>query len=143
MFEALSLAEQLPEPAGRFTKPMQPAGFEALAGVPIKAPTRPPPSHLAVVPAPKEGAVHSASRVHAAQIAARERAAAERAREEADAERARLEAIRQAETAVNQAKADEAQARKAWEKAKDRLDEAERELKRRGETKTGRHSSNR
>ena len=36
MLEAVSLTESTPEPPGRFTKPLQPAGFEALAGIPIK-----------------------------------------------------------------------------------------------------------
>ena len=32
-FETLSLASEPPEPPGRLTKPLQPSGFEALAGV--------------------------------------------------------------------------------------------------------------
>jgi hypothetical protein len=42
MFEALSLAPQAPSRAGRFSETLQPAGFEALAGVtPAGRPTRP------------------------------------------------------------------------------------------------------
>ena len=138
--EALSLSEQLPEPPGRLTQPMQPAGFEALAGVPLGRPARPTPS-LAVVP-PSRGAVGETPAVREARLA-RERATAERAREQAEAEeeRARLEAVRQAETAVNQARADEARAREAWENAKGRLRDAERELERLRETKGRRHPS--
>jgi len=40
-FEALSLASQMAEEAGRVTRPIQPAGFEALSGVKLAAP--PPP----------------------------------------------------------------------------------------------------
>jgi hypothetical protein len=36
-FEALSMASQPAEPHGRLTKPQQPAGFEALAGVKVSA----------------------------------------------------------------------------------------------------------
>ena len=36
-FEALSLASGSPEPPGRLTKALQPSGFEALAGVQVKA----------------------------------------------------------------------------------------------------------
>lgn len=36
-FEALSVATEMPEPPGRLTKPLLPAGFEALAGVKVSA----------------------------------------------------------------------------------------------------------
>jgi len=34
--EALSVASDLPEPPGRMTRPLKPAGFEALSGIPIE-----------------------------------------------------------------------------------------------------------
>src|SRR5439155_24705177 len=42
-FEALSLAAEPPQPPGRLTEALQPAGFEALAGVTPKP--QPKPSH--------------------------------------------------------------------------------------------------
>jgi hypothetical protein len=137
MLEAVSLSERLPEPAGRFTKPLQPAGFEALVGLPLKAAAR--PQHLTVVPPRTSGSAElkPADRARAAKERERE---AERERA-AQVERARQEALRLAETAVNQAKAGEAEARKAWENARDRLSEAERELEKLRETKAGRQPS--
>ena len=43
-FETLSLSPSAPEPHGRLTKPLQPAGFEALSGVKIAAPVVKEPS---------------------------------------------------------------------------------------------------
>ena len=139
MLEALSLSETLPEPVGRFTKPLQPAGFEALAGIPIKGATSPVRPHLTVVP-PQRGGPSGALAAKERAAAARERAEAEREKAAQD-ERERLEAVRLAETALNQAKAEEAQARKAWENAQGRLKEAERKLSDLRETKTSRHPS--
>ena len=42
-FEALSLSSGHREAPGRLTRPLQPAAFEALAGVKLKAPPAPPP----------------------------------------------------------------------------------------------------
>jgi hypothetical protein len=121
MLEAVSLSDEPPEPPGRFATILQPAGFEALAGIPIKEGGAPQRPQLRIV---GSGRGSSAKERAAAE---REEAAAERERA-AEAERERRAAIAQAETAVAQARLDEARARKAWENSKERLDEAEREL---------------
>jgi hypothetical protein len=123
MLEAVSLSDEPAEPPGRFTTVLQLAGFEALAGIPIKGGGAPQRAHLTVV-GPGRG---SSAKERAA--AEDEEAAAERERA-AQAERERRAAITQAETAVAQARLDEARARKAWENSKERLDEAARELDR-------------
>jgi len=57
-FEALSLATSLPDAPGRLTSPLQPAGFEALAGVSIPAravATRTRTAHGAAAPTHEQG----------------------------------------------------------------------------------------
>ena len=46
-FEALSVGQGADGPPGRLTKPLQPAGFEALAGVKVKSQVASPKSHVA------------------------------------------------------------------------------------------------
>ena len=104
--EALSLAPDMPEAPGRLTRPLRPAGFEALTGVtPV------------VVPAQKP------------QHAKREQATAKeddaRRREAAEARRAAAE-LAKAEAALDRAKAAETRARIAWERAKRDVESAER-----------------
>ena len=96
----MSLAPELPEPEGRLTKPFQPAGFEALAGIDVKAP----------------------SDKHAAQHAAR-RAADDKAR--ADAEQRKQRMLEQARAVLAAAQEAEAQARGEWERTKRDLKAAE------------------
>lgn len=105
--EAVSLARNLPEPPGRLTKPLRPAGFEALAGVPVKArpSTEPVPGRTA---GPK--LVDKTN-----SITGKKREEEER-RKEADERRAK-EATQRAEQAIARAKAQEARARAAWERA--------------------------
>jgi hypothetical protein len=123
MLEAISLTESTPEPAGRLTKPLQPAGFEALAGIPIKAlPAR--KAHTESQGAPLS-AVQTKASPSAARRAEERRAAAERERA-AEAERA----IKKAQAAWERAKFAEERARKAWQKAKAEADAAEKELDR-------------
>jgi hypothetical protein len=99
--EALSVAATLPEPPGRFTRPLKPAGFEALSGVSPVAAT--------VKKAPDKSAE------------AETRRKAETAR--------RLEAeMKRAEEVFDGATAAEARARAAWERAKRDLESAERAL---------------
>ena len=107
-FEALSLAADSNEAPGRLTKPLQPAGFEALAGVTPKA-----PAPLAFKPRESESKVDRK----------KERAAAEAARE-------REAAIKAATAAVARAEAAEQLARTAWEKSHDKLLEARQNLTR-------------
>ena len=110
-FEALSLASTPPEPPGRLTHPMQPGGFEMLAGVePARrgAPQR-------VRPASPD----------TEQVAAVERT---RQRAAAAATRRRDAAIASLERAVLRAKENAALARRAWDRATDELAAAERRL---------------
>ena len=122
MFEAVSLQPEPPEPHGRFTKVVQPQGFEALAGVAFKLPAPGEPVHGRK---PTEKASPAASKREAA-AEARER---ERQEREAAAARKRHEAaLKAAESKVLDAKKDEAAARRAWDAAKQTLEEAERQL---------------
>jgi hypothetical protein len=119
MLELLSVAESIEEPQGRFTQPLQPAGFEALAGVAIKASPHAATS-LSVPHAEKPTRRPVAS-------APRDRHAIERARrEQAAAERRRRQALAKAEAAVSHAAAHERKARAEWEHAKQQLEDAER-----------------
>ena len=106
-FEAVSLARDLPERPGRLTRALQPAGFEALAGVPLKALPRAAPVPLPA-PAPKV--------IETAKSTARKREAEDRRTKEA---------FKRAEQAVARAKADEARARAAWERTRHALEAAE------------------
>lgn len=111
--EALSLTSSDGAP-GRLTKPLQPAGFEALAGVALRTPT----------PA------DSASRTTAKTREASGPSAEDRrqARLEAAAERRHAAAIRVAEGNLKKAQAAEVRAREAWERMRDEVEQAERTL---------------
>lgn len=98
MLEAVSLATKVSEPPGRFTTALKPAGFEALAGVPVK-PVR-----------------------EAAQPKERKRQGP------SPAERRHMAALKKAERNVERARAREARARAAWERAKNLREVAERNL---------------
>lgn len=122
MFESLSLATTAPASPGRLTEALQPAGFEALAGVPnleLSTPHREPPKRTAeprtlnvVEPrtAPVEPRTSKAAKRAAAEAA---RAAAERKKYEA--------AVKNAEEALTRVEGAERDARAAWEKAHDDL----------------------
>jgi hypothetical protein len=124
--EAVSLARELPERPGRLTKALRPAGFEALAGIPVKptpravAAPRParqaqdPRSHIRLLDRPRPGddgrpdpALKSAARKRDARDARRKKA------------------IERAAAVATRAKAAEARARTAWERAKQALAAAE------------------
>lgn len=84
-FEAISLAAEPPEPPGRLTKPLAPAGFEALAGVQVAGP--------------------SAERVTAEKEKAKAKEIDEADRRKADAARKKQDAeIKKAEAALERAK---------------------------------------
>jgi hypothetical protein len=124
-FEALSLATERPESPGRLTEAMQPAGFEALAGV------KPQPAALKSKPDLARAALHQSK--PAAEPPMKRDAKADRARREAEAREAaaireRQAAVKQAETKVARAEAAEQQARAVWERAHDDLLEARRTL---------------
>lgn len=121
--EALSLAPEWPEPPGRLTRPLQPAGFEALAGVPIRG--KPVEED-----AGKEGPAKAGHHVRSVRLQAdptrADRDAKERhARELAERRRAEAE-LHRAEAVLDRAKAAQAQARAALERANDQLAAAER-----------------
>jgi hypothetical protein len=121
MFEALSLQKTPPEPHGRFTKPMQPQGFEALAGVAITA--MPPALRT---PAGKE-TTPPASRA-AKPTAAEARELHRREQEAAIAARQHAAALTAAEAKLSHARTVEANARTEWEQSRKMLDEAEEML---------------
>jgi hypothetical protein len=142
-FEALSLATERSESPGRLTEALQPAGFEALAGVtpqPGVARTQPGAAR-AIPPSLKLRRTAEASTAAgrtrdgggAAAPATRRDAQAERARREAEAKEAaaireRDAAVKQAEAALARAQAAEQQARTVWERAHDELLEARRKV---------------
>lgn len=121
MLENVSLTEQPPEPHGRFTKVVQPAGFEALLGVALK----PTPAALRVVdpktPASKTG---KAVAPGPADLQAQQRLE----RERAEAADRRNRAIADAEARLAAARQHEAGTREAWHQAKDAVEAAERDL---------------
>jgi hypothetical protein len=111
-FETLSLASGSSETPGRLTKALQPAGFEALAGVTPRA-----PAPLAFKARESVGGRPAGSKVDRRK----ERAAAEAARK-------RDAAIKSAAAAVERAEAAEQLARTAWERSHDKLLEARQTL---------------
>jgi hypothetical protein len=130
-FEALSLAAEPPEPPGRLTEPMQPAGFEALAGV------TPQRSQVTSQKSPVEGRrskeggnAKGGRQVEVerpkptrAELRAAEHAAREEAERQAAARKREAE-LRKADAAVARAEANEKLARATWERAHDALLEA-------------------
>jgi hypothetical protein len=120
MFEALSLQKTPPEPHGRFTKPLQPQGFEALAGVEIKA--IPPSLRAPVEKETLQAGAPSARKPTAAEA----RELRRREQEAAMAAREHAAALKAAETKLAQARTVEARARAEWERSKQALDEANR-----------------
>jgi hypothetical protein len=130
-FEALSLASEPPETPGRLTQALQPAGFEALAGV------KPQPGALLVFQPPREAPKSKATPAARAgkadgdnekQRRAEEQREAREREKAAAAARERQAAIKKAEAAVARAEAAEQQARAVWDKAHDALLEARRAL---------------
>jgi hypothetical protein len=132
-FEALSLATEPPESPGRLTEALQPAGFEALAGVKPQLGTLHPFMPRRTEPLPKAAPSTRAGGDRADKEDARQRRAEEQraTREQekaAAAARERQAAIKKAEAAVARAEAHEQQARSVWDKAHDALLEARRAL---------------
>lgn len=126
-FEALSIAPDPPEPHGRLTAALQPAGFEALAGVtPQKSVVT---SHKSQVRSQKDEVRSRTSqeprRPTRTEVRAAEKAEKERAEQEAAARRREAE-LRKADAAVARAEANEKLARDTWERAHDALLEARR-----------------
>jgi len=120
MLEALSLQKTPAEPHGRLIKPLQPQGFEALAGVAIKPAALVQRPHLVKAtpaPPPRSPAPSAAAQEH--ERRRREHAAAVAAR------RHQAE-LTNAEGKLSRAKTLETKLRTEWERAKKDLDEAER-----------------
>jgi carbamoylphosphate synthase small subunit len=120
MFEALSVQKTPPEPHGRFTKPLQPQGFEALAGIDIKAIPR-SLREPAATEAPHAAKGHKPTAAELREIRKQEQEAEEAARKH-------TAAVKAAETRRSHAKTAEAKARADWERSRTELDEAERAL---------------
>jgi len=121
-FETLSLASEPPEPPGRLTKPLQPSGFEALAGV-IPSPKREmrEGGQARESGGPKRTAPSEREPARSESDRRKERAAEEAARK-------REAAIKAAAAAVARAEAAEQLARTAWERSHDKLLEARQAL---------------
>jgi hypothetical protein len=101
-FEALSLAPERPEAPGRLTRPLQPAGFEALGGIAVKAPA-----------APKTGPPTAKS------AAAQRQDEAVRKKEEAERKK-REAAVKKAEAALERARRRVAEAEAELRQTRDR-----------------------
>jgi hypothetical protein len=125
-FEALSLMRHPPAPAGRLTEALQPAGFEALAGVPVRTAVPVPSKRHAEVPPPVPR--EEARKPHVPKIDLRKEAEA-RKRAEAAA-RLHEAAVKRAEAALVRAKAAAAAARHTMERADADVKSAEGELRR-------------
>ncbi len=138
--EALSLMPNPPDPPGRLLEPLQPAGFEALAGVPLRALPRPsshespssressvrvrPDRNLRLQPEP-EVPVRDKTTPHRpdrrAQVEARKREAAAKAH---------AAAMKKAEAAYARAQAAATHAREAADRASRAVTEAAADLDR-------------
>ena len=150
-FEALSIASDPPEPPGRLTQPLQPGGFELLAGVePVTRPLSKGTAARSVpdiplsratpikgvpdTPRVGDGLKTATAKLSKAAIdsqrAAAERAAADRKRERERAAAARRHeaAIAKLEREVAYARQQAARARLAWDRATDEVSAAERRL---------------
>jgi hypothetical protein len=115
-FEALSLASRPPQPPGRLTHPLQPGGFEMLAGV--------QPATVAAHGSPTARGVKPAS-PRAEPLAAVERA---RRRSAVAATKRHEATIAKLERAVHRTKTKAERARRAFERATHELEAAERRL---------------
>jgi hypothetical protein len=122
-FEALSLAVSPIEPPGRLIQPLRPAGFEALAGVTVKA-----PAHVRSQPQAAPEKTKTSPTVRAPATPRLEDARTRQRREAA--ERQKHAEIKEAQAAVVRAKAAEERARAEWERRKHDLDAAEKSLAR-------------
>jgi hypothetical protein len=126
MLEALSLAATHPEQPGRLTELVRPAGFEALAGVPVAQPKESVP----VAHAKEKPAVAAGSRsTRATEDTGAREAAASREREAAAARRREAEGrVTAAALALERAKAAEDAARDAFERSQETRRTAEATL---------------
>jgi hypothetical protein len=113
-FEALSLTTREGGAPGRLTKPMSPAGFEALAGVTVNAQTH--ARHERPVPLEKTKEKNEKEK--------------QKEREKEEADRRKQDEIRDARASLEQARRAEADARADWERRKRDLEAARQALDR-------------
>jgi hypothetical protein len=120
--EALSLMKEPPAPPGRLTEPLQPAGFEALSGIPVREPRGAREPHEPREPSePREP-----TRRQTAQARKRER---EEARQREATARAHAIAVKKAEATLARAQAAAALAREAAAHADKAVADAEAHLR--------------
>jgi hypothetical protein len=125
MLEALSLAATHPEQPGRLTELVRPAGFEALAGVPVAQPKEKAP----VAAAKEKPGVAAAGWSRTTESTGAREAAASREREAAAARRREAETrVAAAALALERAKAAEDAARDAFERSQEARRTAEATL---------------
>ena len=136
-FEALSLATGRPDASGRLTEALQPAGFEALAGITPQPQQRSAIAEradlkAAPTPVPDESKepAHRLRGQAERDRREREETARQRAAEAARqaAARKRQAALKEADAKVARAEAAEKEARAVWERAHDALLEARRKV---------------
>jgi hypothetical protein len=140
--EALSLMREAPDPPGRLTEALQPAGFEALAGVPVRDAAPTPratvskagafdpnrDSHASHQPrAPHEPA--KPTREEARRVAETQKREREEARQREAAARAHAAAVQKAEATLARAQSAAALAREAAERADKAVADAEADLR--------------
>jgi hypothetical protein len=142
MLEALSLAEQPPEPPGRLTELLQPSGFEALAGIapaagdrtqtPLRASgaSTPRPTGPRLVTSPPAIGKPDPAEVRRRRADERRHAAEEKKRQkEMAARRANAERrVHTAERELTHARAVLGRAERDLAAARDAVQEAERKL---------------
>ena len=109
-FEVLSLAATPVGPGGRLIKPLRPSGFEALAGITVKAPAHARAQPHTATEKTTPGVKLSAPRLGEDARIRRQKDAAE--------ERIKAAAIKKAEGVFERAEAAEADARAEWERRK-------------------------
>jgi hypothetical protein len=132
--EALSLEITPAQAAGRLAKPLQPAGFEALAGLVVTPPDRPRTPQQAASRSTGESESHTSQRTtDDGRARRREAAAAERLKraalkKAAAAARQKSAALKKAEAAVVRARTAEDRARTEWERLQRDREAAERAL---------------
>jgi hypothetical protein len=123
--EALSLAAEPPEPHGRLTHVLAPAGFEALAGVSPAARSIP---HASLPGGAGHGRTANADEARRAAEAVAARRARDAERLAARKARDQEVAASRARAALERARAAEIRARTAWERARQDVEAAERRL---------------
>jgi hypothetical protein len=130
--EALSLLSEAPDPPGRLTEPLEPAGFEALAGVPVRETRESIGEHAASArhhesPAPSAPSKSGHAARRSADAEKRDR---EEARRREAAARAHAAAVTKAEAALARARSAATLAHEAAERADKSVAVAETELQR-------------